>query len=486
MIKHLLNYFLFTFSMFAAGAVATGGGTGGAPPAGGTGGSGGDTGGTGGGTAIPGATETGGASKGLGTDAGAKEGQEIEGADDDFGTFEDFETGEAEVQAGSSEEFGPDTYKTVKEALKANPEVFKQVKKAVSMVKRYQEHFESPEAAGELLTDMQTMGGWDSIKQDMGETATFLNGWNAGDPAVVNSWLDENGEGLAKNMPTILDRWKTADPDAWAHDAAGTFMATMLSADPQTGLSPVAALNQLGAIEGVKDSDAYKTLLNRIKGIQARADQAPPKQVQAKGPDETKLTAREQRIQQQEQEMRRQNLGGKAAPILKTAADNALKLVAGGKKLSAQSRTDLVNDIHGEFARLMKADKDGESKRMKLLAAGQVDQWMKMVKSAADRTMPLAARRVWRKYAGISGMTAQQKTERKAEGQQRTETGGASTSTGSMETKSPGDGRQRDQQAMIKKFGSRDKADDAFLWGLPETGGKRVWIEKGTGKMFTY
>src|ERR1700685_4274673 len=170
MIKHLLHYFLFTFSMFAVGAVATGGGTGGgsgagAPPGGGAGG---DKGGTGGGTAIPGATETGGASKGLGTDAGAREGAGIEGADDDFGTFEDFETGEAEVQAGSSEEFGPETYKTVKEALKANPEVFKQVKKAVSMVKRYQEHFESPEAAGELLTDMQSMGGWDSIKQDMG------------------------------------------------------------------------------------------------------------------------------------------------------------------------------------------------------------------------------------------------------------------------------------------------------------------------------
>ena len=58
-------------------------------------------------------------------------------ADDDFGSFEDFETTEAET--GGEE----NNYKTIKEALKAHPEQFKAVKKAVSMVKRFQEHFES-------------------------------------------------------------------------------------------------------------------------------------------------------------------------------------------------------------------------------------------------------------------------------------------------------------------------------------------------------
>lgn len=455
---------------FAAGAVAAPPAGGAAPPAAGTGT--GDTGTTGGdkgrtgGLAIPsgdGSTQV--------ADAGAE----------DFGEFEDFTTDgdiDTEVQNKSTEEFGTDAYKTVKEALKANPEVFKQVKKAVSMMKRYQEHFETPEAAGQLLSDIETFGGWDSVKQEMGETATFLNGWNAGDSGVINTWLDENGEGLTKNMPTILDRWQKADPQGWAHDAAGTFMATMLQPDAKTGLSPIAALNQLGQIEGVKDSPAYQTLLQRIEGIRKMSEQAPAK-VEAKQ-DEGKLSAREQQLQQKEQNLQRQALAGKAAPVLRSEAENALKIVAGSRKLSPQARADLLNDIHAAFARVVqKRDAEGIQKRQRLLQAGQHDQWLKMSESVAKRLMPEAARQVWRKYAGISGLSATEKATRKAEGQGRSESAAGGTTQAVVESKAPSpDGKNIDWAAMREKFGGRDGADNAFLW-------ERKWIEKGTGKIYT-
>ena len=479
LIRWLLNHLLFCGTMFAAGAPAVGGG--GAsiatpPPTGGDLGSGGK--------AIPGGSD---ATDGKG-DAGpvrAEAGISAEG-DEDFGDFGDFDAGETEsTDKSSAEEFGPDVYKTVKEALKAQPEVFKQVKKAVSMVKRYQEHFESPEAAGELLTDIQTLGGWDSVKQEMGETATFLNGWNAGDGEVINKWLDDNGDGLTKNMPTILDRWQKADPQGWAHDAAGTFMATMMQQD-ESGMSAMLALTKLGEKPEIADSAEYKAVMKLIKGVQATAKQAPAK-VATKGPDETKLTQREQKLQQQEWNLQRQALAGKATPILSTAADNALKLVAGSRKVSPQIKTDLLNDIQSAFAKVVeKRDPDGKAKRQKLLAAGQHEQWLKMSKAVAERLMPEAARLVWRKYAGISGLSAQQKQERRAEGQSRQESGAGATTTGSPEQKHPGDGRQIDREAMIRKFGSRNAADDAFLFGTKETGNKRIWIEKGTGKTYWY
>ena len=494
MIHKFLNWLLFASTMFAAAPVVVGGGASSGAGAGNSGeagagsGGGADKGGAGGdgGRAIPGADKGGDSRTVEGGDLGRGAGADASA--DDFGEVGDFETPDAEEMdaAGSADEFGPEVYKTVKEALKAHPNEFKAIKKAVSMVKRYQEHFESPEAAGELLTSLSTLGGIEAIQQEMGETATFLNGWNAGDEEVVKSWLKENGDGLGKNMPTVLDAWRESDPDGWAHDAARTFKATMLSPNAKTGLSPVAALQQLGEIEGVKDSPAYKTLMERIQGVIARADQA-PEQPAAKGPDDAKLTAREQKIREQEWNVQRQMLGGKAAPLLQTSAQNALKLVAGNRKLSPQATKDLIGDMHREFARVVeKMDPSGKEKRQKLLAAGQSEQWLKLVHSAAARYMPIAARNVWRKYAGISGLSAQQKTERRIQAGQQKETGSGGAGGAVLEKKSPGDGRQVDRDAMRAKFGSRDKADDAFLFGLKETGGKKVWIEKVSGKMFTY
>lgn len=475
MLNWLVSHLLFAGTMFAAAAPAITGGAGGAAPP--TGGTGGDTAPAGGGGG--GAGETGGAAITTGGDGKTAEAST---EDSDFGTFEDFDA--PEVQAGSGEEFGPDVYKTVKEALKAQPEVFKQVKKAVSMVKRYQEHFETPEAAGELLTDINTHGGWDAVKQEIGETATFLNGWNAGDPEVVKAWLKENGDGLSKNMPTVAAAWLDADPQGWSHYAAQTFIATLNQA-PVGGISALAALSQIGQLEGVKDSDAYKRLVSVIQAVQGIAEKAP--QQQERKPDDSKLTAREQQVAQQEQNMRKQALAGEAQPIIQKEAMNALKLVAGSRKLSEESKGNLLNDIHREFARLMEKDGDGKSKRQKLIAAGQKDQWLKMVRSAASRTMPLAARNVWRKYAGISGISAQAKEERKAEGQQRREAGGSGTQQGVEEKAVEYDSGRRpliDYPAMIQMFGSRNAADDAFLFGSPKHGGRKVWIRKGDGKLF--
>lgn len=482
-LRWLLNHLMFAgTTFFAAGAGALGGGGAAAGSPGATGGGSGATEGAGGGKAIG---DTSGGTQGAeGTQAGA-EGTEAALGDpgaDDFGSFEDFGDDDAAAYLQDREEFGPETYKSLKEALKASPELFKQTKKAISLVKRFTEHFETPEAAGELIGDLQTHGGWEGIKQELGETATFLNGWNAGDADVVTSWIKENGDGLAKNMPVIMREWQTRDEQGWAHDAAQTFIATLNQA-PVGGISALAALGQLGQIEGVKDSEAYKTIVDAIKNVQKIANTAPAK-AEAK-PDTSKLTEREKNIQQQERSLRTQQLGGKANPILQSAAQNALKLVAGSRKLGPQAQKDLISDIHSEFARLMEKDTDGKSKRQRLIEAGQSDQWLKMVKSAADRTMPLAARRVWRKYAGISGLTQQEKQTRQSEGRSRSEVGSTGGTQG-LQTKSPGDGRQVDREAMLRKFGGRDKADDAFLFGSKEHGGKRVWIERGTGTIYTY
>lgn len=487
MIHRLLNHLLFAFTFFAAAAPAIASGTGagdtGASPGGNDAGKGTDA---GSGAAIPSGDGAGDKRTTDTRTADADGKTEIETGEDDFGSFdEDFGGEESQSRAEiSHDEFGPETYKAVKEALKAQPEVFKAVKKAVGMVKRYQEHFDTPEAAGELLGDIQSLGGWDTVKQDVIETATFLNGYNAGDKAVVSKWLDDNPDGLLKNMPLIQERWRTLDESGWAHDAAQTFKATLLNPNEQTGLSPVAALKMLGQIEGVKDSDAYKTIMQRVNGVIAKADEVPQKKEQVRT-DDPKLTAREQQVKQQEASLRKQSLGGKAQPVLDKEAKGALQLVAGSKKLSERARTDITNDMHSEFSRLVKKmDPDGVEKRRRLLAAGQDEQWLKMVKSAASRFMPMAARNVWRKYAGIAGVSAQEKQERRAEGHQRRESGTGGQAQGVQQLANKPDGSDVDWSAMAAKFGGKSQAEDAFNGWDKKFPGKRLWIQKKTGILY--
>jgi hypothetical protein len=289
-----------------------------------------------------------------------------------------------------------------------------------------------------------------------------------------------------------MEEWWANDPQAAAHDASRVFKATLLSANSKTGMTPLAALNALGQKEGIADTPEFKTLMAMVNNITARADQAPPKAT-PKGPDEAKLTAREQKIRQDEWNVEKRILGDQARPTLIREAKNALKSVMGGRKLSDQSMKDLLTDTHVEFARLTgkQMDPDGFAKRQKLLAAGDGKGWVKLSETTAKRTYLKAARNVWRKYAGISGLSTQQKNERRSEAGQRREAGGGGASTAAvLETKKPGsdkNGRTTvDWDAMRAKLGGRDAADEAFSFGSKAHGGKRVWIEKETGKMYTY
>lgn len=484
-IHHLINYFFFSSTMFfAAGAVATG-----APSTGSPSSTGGTPITTGGGESGGGTTEGGSDGLQLGGDgADSSVDSQVAAAEDDFGDFGDDVFDDVEVQDAVStkgqEEFGPGTYQKLKKSLATDPELFKTVKKGLSMLKRFSEHFETPEKAGELLGKLTTLGGIEGIEAELGETATFLTGFDAGDRGVIDKWLDEHSEGLPNAMPAVLDKWRSVDEPGWAHDAAQTFMATLNSA-PVGGISALAAFNEIGKIPEVANSEHYKRIQQVLQAVQKTAETAPTKT--AKPVDDGKLSAREKQVQQQEANLRKQSLGGKAAPILNTAASSALKTVVGSRKLSQESQKQLISDIHQEFSKLAAADKNAADNRQRLLQAGQDEQWLKMVKSAAERHMQTAARRVWRKYTGIAGLTTQQKDQRKVEGQQRREAG-AGAATGSMKQEHPGDGRQVDWDRMRAELGGRDKADDAFAFGIKgKFGGKRFYYKKGDkSAVFTY
>ena len=114
-------------------------------------------------------------------------------------------------------------------------------------------------------------------------------------------------------------------------------------------------------------------------------------------------------------------------PILNKVAANALNAQLKGRKLTVEQRKDLLADINREYSTLAKNDPEFQKNAKALLASNETEKFLKLVSSNMERTMPLAARRIWRKYTGISGLSDTEKQQRKTEGASMREVGGGGT-----------------------------------------------------------
>src|SRR5690348_13839784 len=82
----------------------------------------------------------------IGEDGGG-EGDGLDGSFDEFGENDADWEGDQDAPAVSPDKFSSEQYKALKQALAANPELFKAVKREISENSRYKALFESPEAA---------------------------------------------------------------------------------------------------------------------------------------------------------------------------------------------------------------------------------------------------------------------------------------------------------------------------------------------------
>lgn len=382
--------------------------------------------------------------------------------DDDFGTAE-FDA-EPEKPAKSF-------VKDVQEALKDNPQLFKQIKAQHFELNRFREMFKSTDEARKTVDRLESMGGLDAIEQESGEWATAWAGFQAGDPAVLDTWFAENPQGMAKLMPAALNKFRESHPEQWKHQMSSTFMATV----SQSGM--------LQAIEGLYDlpelaeSPQAKKLLDRISGvlreINGYATKAPEQDL---APAQKELNQRAEQLKQQENALYQKGVSAQITPLMNKSAEKALNAVLGQRRIAPEARKDLLEDIRGEFARLSKADAEFQRNAKALLASSETDRFMRLCKSNFERNMPLAAKRVWRKYQGISGGPERQQIRQ--EGQARREAGGSSAPTTAVQHKGELNPKDIDWARMREHFGGRDEADEAFAFG-------RKFFKKGDKNLYT-
>ena len=401
------------------------------------------------------------------------------GEADEFGELDAFGDEEESVEGIERDKFTSEQYKALKQALAANPELFKAVKREISENSRYKQLFESPEAAREVSERIEALGGIEGIETESQEWSKVFEMFKTGDPGVIDYWAKDNPQALAKLFPHVYDRMADMDPAVWSHKAAGTFVETAR----QTGM--IAALNVLSKLEAVAKSAEASAQVNAIiealNNVDAIAKKPPTPDLT---PEAQKLSEREKQLKAQEQQLYIGGLQQKIAPLVTKTGRAALSRFLQGKKLSADAQKGLLEDVNREYAKLTSKDETFQKNRKALLAAGETDKLVKLVTAQLNRTMPMAAKRAWRKYEGISGFGAQQAAQRKAEGQARRESGGGGASINVVAGQPPRSG-DVDWARMKQEFGK--DFEDVFMFGKkPHMGGKRVYFKKGDKTAYAY
>lgn len=396
-------------------------------------------------------------------------------ATDEFGD-ETFDEEIAPETEEPKDDFSPEAYQKLKAALASDPELFKQVKRAISENKRYKEISKSPEELRIAFDRVETLGGLDAIEAESQEWSQVYEMFQKGDPGVIDYWAKDNPDGLAKIMPSAIERYKDLDPAGWTHSMAKTFMATV----HQSGLA--SALDTLASLDAVSKNPEAKQLLakviNVVNAVNAHAEKSPERDLT---PEAKKLDEREKTLSEKESALYHQSVSARVIPIMGKTATNALNSVLRGRKLTGDQRKELVADINLEYSRLAKNDATFQKNAKALLATNETEKFLKLVGSNMERTMPVAARRIWRKYTGISGLSDQEKQQRKMEGESRREAGGGGTTAAMVKT-GPPNPRDVDWQRMRDEMG-RDKADEAFSFGVKNiNGGRRFYYKKGDKK----
>lgn len=394
---------------------------------------------------------------------------------DDFGD-ESFDGPEVDEQTESTpEEFGTEAYQKLKAALAADPELFKQVKRAVSENKRFKEIAKSPEELRQTFDRLETLGGVEAIEQESQQWDTIYGMFATGDKGAIDYWKKENADGFDKAMPYAYQQWR--DSPGWTHEVAKDFMATV----HKSGLASILeTVGQTGSAE-------QKALINKaigiVNAINAHAEKSPERDLT---PEHQQLNQEKQQVAKEKNELYRQGINTKILPVLNKSVINALNTQIRGRKLTPEQRSDLIGDIKREYYELARKDGDFQKNAKALLDANETDKFLRLTSSNMERTMPLAARRIWRKYAGISGLSTQEQQKRKTEASSMREAGGGGT-TAAMTKTGPPDPRTVDWARMRAEFG-RDKADEAFSFGLKSVhGGRRFYYVKGNEKgVFTF
>lgn len=326
------------------------------------------------------------------------------------------ETPEAEGEPEEEPTDGRKVPDEVRKALKAFRDASPENAKAVSALRdsygrelAYKAVFPSVKDAQAAQTTLQTVesyGGVEGIQATIAEIEEVDQLLAAGDPKALDKIIEVAGEGFAKIAPAMLDKLQSSNPDAYAAairphlvDAIGksglseAFEAVIRSMEfaREPGASP--------EFKGKYEKQATEGLSKIYQYLQNLGKQAPPAASTATGaPD--KISERETAVAAREAQQFNQEVGSQANVKMNASLEKAISPYLRQLKLAPQAKSDFVQGVYDEVAKLAKADatyqrnKDAMFKA-KTKDAGKIAQLMsaKFDEVVGQATKTVAARR---------------------------------------------------------------------------------------------
>jgi hypothetical protein len=373
-------------------------------------------------------------------------------------------TAEADAGYDASKPFDP----AIEAVLKDHPDALKALKQGHYELRQWKGNgFKTPAELKAYRERIEKLGGPEKIEAESKEWSDVWNKFSQGDESVLDTWMKDNSTGMIKLSSAYLSRLHKAAPAVWSKEMGKVFMQTLKSPNAK-GLSPLAAFNQL--YDHVKEP-AARALLDQIAETINAVDEASHANVE--GQDSKRGTDEERsRLDIERHTVYLQKVNNSAGPIVDSAARQAIKIAFKGLRISQEVQMEILKDVKTAFNNLQKQDKTFQQNANDLLRSQDTERFLRVLKSAIARNMPMAAKREARKYRGLSGDMA----TRRAEGQSRTESAGGAAATpqrvrysGPMIQGGP-DPSQIDYAGMRSQFGRK---------GTEEMLGRREFLKKG-------
>lgn len=368
-------------------------------------------------------TEAAGGSASETTEAPERYDFQFEGDDEKYSFEEKTDDTEVRERYDATKPFDP----AAEAALKDHPEILKALKDGHYELRQLKSAlqkagFKTTKDLTAFKSRIDAMGGPEKIEADTREWSETLGAFQSGDPSVLEKWGKENPDGMVKLFPSMLTWLNAHNPSAYAGHMGRVMKSTLIHQNEQ-GMSALKAFNALYGNADIQKIPGAKDLLDAISGTfndvwdAAKLGGDSPGGKAAPDKRQTDLDRRERSLQLTE-------LNSKASPIISSAIDQAMKVAFKGIALSPDITKELRSRISQEFNALQMKDETFQKNAKALL--GDPNRFLKLLKSAVARNLPIAVKREARLYKGIGGNNAQ----RKAESQTRLEAGGGTQPQG--------------------------------------------------------
>ena len=291
--------------------------------------------------------------------------------------------------------------KNIKETFKQNP----QLKQMFFQNQEYAKAFESPKVAAQVAETLDLYGGIETIQTDLKEMSTVDTMFQAGDPAVVETWQKLSPDGFNKVMPEAIVKFSKVDPEGYKYMAA----RIQANAFDNAGL-PTFVQNLYKMVE--PNSEAAKAIEqlynNFLTPIYDAAKSAP---VKKDDPERIKLENDRKQFEDQKTEVFLSDLASTANKVWAERQDKELASYVKGKNLDKDQLAMLNSNIDAKFKKLLAKDTLAQEQMASILRSGDKAKYLKYMNAKLDKYMPEATRQVWRAFTGVN--TQQKKIETK-------------------------------------------------------------------------